>query len=279
MFGTLVIQLPSEYEGGQLNVYHKGKETEFNFGGSDAHGNIYYTAFYADCEHEIQPITKGHRLCLVYNLLCSSDVDECPVAPSNTGHVSTIVSAMRTWNEDIAAKNCPKMMSYMLEHQYCEASLSFRSLKNTDRAVAHVLLQAKAEVDFNVFVGNVHLTEYWEASHCGYDDYSADELYNEELCAKNLRSNDGKEISSVDLPKKYLVPEDFFSGVDPDDEKFQEATGNEGATLDKQYRWAALLLWPVKKKRTGMSNQSTSEPPAKKPKVISGTSSKDASLT
>ena len=191
---------------------------------------------------------------------------------------------MKAWNGDIDSKNCPKMMSYMLEHQYCEASLSFRSLKNTDRAVANVLLQAKAEVDFNVFVGNVHLTEYWEASHCGYDEYSADELYNEELCAKHLKSNDGKSISSVQFAKKYLVPTDFFSGIDPDDENFQEATGNEGATLDKQYRWAALLLWPVKK-QTVTSDHSTSEPPTKKQKVKSGTSSscstssKGASMT
>ena len=275
MFGTLVIQLPSDYEGGQLTVSHSGKETEFSFGGSDACGNIFFAAFYADCEHEIKPITKGHRLCLVYNLLYS-DAGECPVPPDNTSHVSSILSAMEAWTKDVGSKACPKMMSYMLEHQYCEASLSFQLLKNTDRAVADVLVQAKARVDFNVFVGNVHLTEYWEASHCGYDDYSADELYNEELCAKNLKSIDGKRIPSVDFPKKYLVPEDFFSGIDPDDENFQEATGNEGATLDKQYHWAALLLWPVKK-RTVMVDQSTSEPPAKKQKVKCGTSSKDNS--
>jgi len=262
MFGTLVIQLPSDYEGGQLTVTHNGKETEFSFGGSDAGGNIYFTAFYADCEHEVKPITKGHRLCLVYNLLYS-DIKECPVPPNNSALVSTIVSSMKAWNKDTGSNNCPELMSYMLEHQYCEASLSFQLLKNTDRAVANVLLQAKAEVDFNVFVGNVHLTEYWEASHCGYDEYSADELYNEELCAKHLRSSDGENISSLEFAKKYLVPKDFFSGIDPDNENFQAATGNEEATLDRQYCWAALLLWPVEKH----DDQSTGEPPAKKQKA------------
>ena len=29
---------------------------------------IQYAAFYADCEHEVRPLKKGYRLCLVYNL-------------------------------------------------------------------------------------------------------------------------------------------------------------------------------------------------------------------
>jgi len=64
---------------------------------------------------------------------------------------------MKAWNKDTGSKYCPELMSYMLEHQYCEASLSFQLLKNTDRAAANVLLQAKAKVDFNVFVVNVYL--------------------------------------------------------------------------------------------------------------------------
>ena len=43
------------------------------------------------------------------------------------------------------------------------------------------------------------------------------------------------------------MPEDFFDKIDPDQEEFEEATGNEGATLDKQYNWTALFLWPSRK--------------------------------
>lgn len=28
-----------------------------------------FTAFYADCKHEIQPLTSGYRIALVYNLI------------------------------------------------------------------------------------------------------------------------------------------------------------------------------------------------------------------
>lgn len=33
MFGTLVIQLPSDYEGGMLRVRHRGEELTFDYSG------------------------------------------------------------------------------------------------------------------------------------------------------------------------------------------------------------------------------------------------------
>ena len=49
MFGTLVIQLPSDFEGGQLNVCHQGKQTTFDFSGIEGMVSFHYAAFYADC--------------------------------------------------------------------------------------------------------------------------------------------------------------------------------------------------------------------------------------
>ena len=69
MFGTLVIQLPSNYAGGEFAVYHLSKNKIFDFGGSEGRDNFHYVAFYSDCQHEIKPVSKGYRLCLVYNLV------------------------------------------------------------------------------------------------------------------------------------------------------------------------------------------------------------------
>ena len=70
MFATLVILLPAEYTGGNLVVQHQGSTMRF-YGSavSSAKNAIYYTAFYCDCEHELEPITSGLRLTLVYNLV------------------------------------------------------------------------------------------------------------------------------------------------------------------------------------------------------------------
>jgi len=248
MFGTLVIQLPSDYEGGQLSVFHQGKKTEYNFGGTDACCKFYFAAFYADCQHEIKPITNGYRLCLIYNLLYG-DIEECPTPADNQKQVSAIVSAMTAWNEDATSKSCPKMMTYMLEHKYCEASLSFDLLKNGDRAVAEVLVQAKAKGNFDLHIGNVHLTENWSADHDFCGNYTTEELCDEELTLQHVKSSDGEEMSyKVDIRRDSFVPESFFDTIDPDEEEFEEATGNEGVTVDKQYNWTALLLWPVKQR-------------------------------
>ena len=67
MFGTLVIQLPSDYSGGELIVKHRGEEKVFSFSGLQGSTNFHIAAFYADCQHEIKKVTAGNRLCLVYN--------------------------------------------------------------------------------------------------------------------------------------------------------------------------------------------------------------------
>ena len=245
-----MIQLPSDYDGGQLTVFHRGKQTEYNFSGPEACYKFYYAAFYADCQHEIKPVTKGYRLCLIYNLLYRG-VDVCPAPADNEKQVSAIVSAMTAWNEDAASDDSPEMMTYMLEHKYCEASLSFELLKNGDRAVAEVLIQAKVRGNFDLCIGNVHLTENWSAYHDDWDDddYTPGELCDEELRLENVRSCDGEKMSRrIDISRDSFVPENFFDSIDPDEEEFEEATGNEGATLYKQYNWAALLLWPVKQR-------------------------------
>jgi len=90
MFGTLVIQMPSDYEGGQLTVFHRGKETEYNFSGPEACYNFYFAAFYADCQHEIKPVTKGYRLCLIYNLLYRAKIGA-------KGQISTFSNIMHLY--------------------------------------------------------------------------------------------------------------------------------------------------------------------------------------
>ena len=75
-------------------------------------------------------------------------LDECPTPADNQAQVSAIVSAMNQCQEDVDPHYCPDTMIYLMEHKYCEASLSFQ-LKNGNQAVAEVLTQAKAKVDFH----------------------------------------------------------------------------------------------------------------------------------
>ena len=54
-------------------------------------------------------------------------LDECPTPADNEVQVLTIVSAVK---QDVESSDCTETITYLLEHKYCEASLSFRLLKN-----------------------------------------------------------------------------------------------------------------------------------------------------
>ena len=69
MFATLVVVLPSVYTGGELVVRHGAEVLTFDLAADPAAAyRSSYVAFFADCVHEVRPITSGCRLVLVYNM-------------------------------------------------------------------------------------------------------------------------------------------------------------------------------------------------------------------
>ena len=87
MFATLVVEFPSCYAGGELVVRHGGIARTVRGGGAEASQparashELYYGVHYADCEHEVRPVTAGHRLVAVYSLCWAGD-GAPPAAPS-----------------------------------------------------------------------------------------------------------------------------------------------------------------------------------------------------
>ena len=79
MFGTLIIVLPAHHKGGELIIRHAGREVSLALN-NDETSEIRFAALYADCEHELKPVTEGFRICLVYNLLrpLHQPISYCP---------------------------------------------------------------------------------------------------------------------------------------------------------------------------------------------------------
>ena len=69
MFGSLVVCLPSEFTGGALVTRHQGHEVTFDWSSSTT---THWAAFFSDVEHEVLPVTSGHRITLTYNLYYSA---------------------------------------------------------------------------------------------------------------------------------------------------------------------------------------------------------------
>ncbi|KAG4441070.1 hypothetical protein IFR05_003424 [Cadophora sp. M221] len=76
-FGSLVVCLPCAHEGGQLLISHEGHVSIFDWSTASSSSSpddgkaIKWCAFYSDCEHEVLPVTTGHRVTLTYNLYVS----------------------------------------------------------------------------------------------------------------------------------------------------------------------------------------------------------------
>lgn len=55
---------------------------------------------------------------------------------------------------------------------------------------------------------------------------------------------EGAAFGPIPVEEEELSPPDACDDLAPDEEHFREATGNEGASFERTYRRAALVLWP-----------------------------------
>lgn len=117
MFATLVVCLPSPHEGGTLIVTHDGETEQIDFGGAQAEFNIQYAAFYADCQHEVMPVTSGYRVCLIYNLAIARQKQQ-PSLPASSQAVDAVVELLPKF---FAGDSLDKI-AIPFQHQYTQAA-------------------------------------------------------------------------------------------------------------------------------------------------------------
>ena len=142
MFATLVVALPSSFAGGELVVRHKGREVRLDLRCDDP-AEAAFAAFYADCVHEVLPVTKGCRLTLVYNLVRGGR-GRPPEPPDYAGEQARVAALLQAWchAKRHPGDATPEKLVYPLEHAYTPAELGFAALKGADAAVAGVLTAA-----------------------------------------------------------------------------------------------------------------------------------------
>jgi len=274
MFATLVIVLPSIYEGGELIVRHQDREERLELSCEDP-SQVAFAAFYADCLHEVRPITAGCRLTLIYNLLRRGK-DPAPEPPNYDDEQAKVTALLREWAADLAQPDstAPLKLLYCLEHSYTEAELGFDTLKGADTATVAVLADAAKQSDCDVHLALVSIWEtgnaeyngdyygsrhrHWEDDDDDDDDdqFEAGEVFDYSKTVAHWRAVDGSRPAWGELPfdAAELCPPTAFEGLEPDELSFEEATGNAGASFDRTYRRAALVLWP-RQQRLAVLNQ------------------------
>lgn len=261
MVATLVVVLPSIHEGGELVVRHEGGERVIDFGGKeDTRFHIHFAAFYADCEHEVRPLKKGYRLCLVYNLTLAKSKKRL-TAPRAAGHVEAVRSLLEGWS----ARSSAEKLVVALEHQYSQGGLAWDALKGVDRARAKVLAEAAKLAGCRAYLG---LLTLWESGEGEYEEYGDRygyrrrryrdedederrrlhkmiELYDTSLTMEHLRDADGSPlpIGKLNIKEEELLDPEQLRDVTPE-EDYRGYTGNEGSPLERWYRHAAIVVWP-----------------------------------
>ena len=99
MVATLVVSLPVAGVGGELIVCHRERRTVVDL--RTAEPSELAFAFYADCVHEIRPVTAGYRIVLVYHLVvrgaAATVLRAAPDYGSLEEQIAAAPSTPRTW--------------------------------------------------------------------------------------------------------------------------------------------------------------------------------------
>ncbi len=262
MFATWVVNLPSEHEGGELIIGHAGQSQSYSFADSSLFEPS-FVAFYADCYHEVKPITAGYRLCLVYNLAITNRKKQ-PVLSQQMGPIEAIENAIQAWREETPDN---PVLTYLLDHSYSEQNLSMANLKHGDFAKASVLLNAAAKSGCQAYLclATYYRTSYGEVDSYGwggrrgrrgrYSDYGGDldesdfeeyDVSEEGVYAHAFVAADGTKINveKIDLDEDDLVAKIPLVDGPGRDYSISEATGNEGASKELWYHRGAVIMWP-----------------------------------
>lgn len=261
MFGTLVISLPCPHRGGELVIHHAGREAVVDLSTADI-SELGFTAFYADCEHEVRLVQEGNRVCLVYNLIQKIDSKQgdpltAPLYTKEIDRTASILKKHLLTNEETK-------IAWLLEHQYSSAELSFNTLKNGDAALTKVLCKAADQSGCAIHLGIVHIEEEGSAeTDYGYSRrryrYDKEEDEDEDLdqdfeiveVTNRTHYIDGwidvenrpADFGKVPLEEGELLPHGALDGEPPDEQRLTESTGNEGASFERSYHRAALVIW------------------------------------
>jgi hypothetical protein len=258
MFATLVVALPSSFAGGELVVRHKGREFRLDLHCEDP-AEAAFAAFYADCVHEVLPVTKGYRLTLVYNLVRGGR-GRPPEPPDYASEQARVAALLQAWchAKRHPSDTSPEKLVYPLEHAYTPAELGFTALKGADAAVAGVLTMAAQQARCDLHLALLTVEEsgaaeysesygsHWRRWGAGEDEFEAGEVFDRYMTLSNWHRPDGSAsaLGGIPVEAEEFSPLDACDDLAPDEEHFHEATGNEGASFERTYRRAALVLWP-----------------------------------
>ncbi|KAL8811889.1 MAG: hypothetical protein Q9200_001444 [Gallowayella weberi] len=269
MFATLVVCLPSEFEGGTVITKHCGKTKVFESHSSFHHS---YISWYADVTHEVQPITSGYRIALVYNVINNTPGHDqsASLAIAQKQKLSNVLCG---WHRaaSIEGMEVPEALVYKLDHQYTDAHLKLQALKGLDRVKAEYLRETCENADICFYLASMEFRKEGSAeddSYGGrykrryYDDFDSDEsassgihtledILEEEITLKRITDLDGNILAmDLELYDEDLIVQEGAFEREPDHEDYEGYTGSAGATATHWLHDSVIVLIPLQSRET-----------------------------
>ena len=253
MFGTLIVALPSAHEGGRLFIRHGGQEIEVDFSREEHRHEFQHAAFFADCEHEVEPVRSGYRCCLVYNLRLDEGDPGLLNLPLDT-QAKSLVKPLHSLKQERRGE----LTAILLEHAYTEANFSLRRLKGNDAARAKALFAAAKDAGFTAHLALVtyhqmgeleenhrRRRKQWEDEDDVAQDGTMGEIYDEDRSIDHWRDAGDQKVTlgCYRIEEDVLLTHAPFGEGEPDEKEAEGYTGNAGCTMDYWYRRAAVVLW------------------------------------
>jgi hypothetical protein len=253
MVASMIVVLPNPFEGGALVVRHGSAEQKFTFDEAAAGKAVCYAAFFADCEHEVERVTRGTRICLAYNLVLKPNHVRSRDALKSPAPADQLADTISSW----VTTQPGKPLVFALEHHYTQRGLSLDLLKGADRHLAQLVVPAAENANCMVHLSQVsrHLLQFADDGSFarGYRrGYQArrgpieiGEAYEDDLSGTEWTDLRGKKQRWGAIPFDLAaivsaVPIDDWK---PTSEEFEGYTGNAGNTLDRWYHRSAIVVW------------------------------------
>ncbi len=179
MIGTLVVTLPSSFKGGALVVEHQNERVVYRA----SRKPLSFISFYADCYHEVQPVSSGYRIILTYDLMIERDGSTASLAATKPApaKVAALAAVLRRYfatprlparyHEEVGAPlDPPDRLVYLLDFQYTERGLSWGHLKGVDTARAALLREAAERASCEIVLALAKVHEVWDCLDDGWEE-------------------------------------------------------------------------------------------------------------
>ncbi|RDW79239.1 uncharacterized protein DSM5745_06091 [Aspergillus mulundensis] len=276
VFGTLAICLPSKHEGGDVVAPLRDGSQGYRSSANSEYG-FSFAAWSPDFKYDIEPITAGYRILLIYNLLHQASWE----AMRRRGQLSRLIhnslSSWASWsarNDTVSeAAGLPvssafskaiddletPMLAYILEGEYEDKELSLATLKDADRERMILLKTACDAHGFEIHLARLEKREFGEVEgddhdycgpgrHCFYPEpefHEITHLLETSFHLSDITDASGKEVVyNTNIDASLILNIDAFKD-EPDQEDYEEYFIDEDWKAMHFYRQTCILILPA----------------------------------